>query len=224
MHETLGSVLRRYREEAGLSLERFEQLTKIPRSVLQHLESDNLEKLPGDFYIRKYLRLYAQYLKLKESKLVAKYEEQVEVGPAPTPQAPPQAQQRLIITPQLLKLGAIALIAVLIVGYLVLQVRNIFEEPFLIVTVPSEDLVITDNFIEIRGQAEKEADVYINNKQIFTDARGYFQTTLDLQQGINILRISAQKKHSQESIIFREILVQPPAVDSADTEAATQEQ
>ncbi len=208
MEETLGSILQRHREQAGFGVERFEQLTKIPRSVIANIESNAFDKLAGDFYVRKYIRLYAQYLQLNEAKLITRYEEQTGNTVQVTKQVVDQTQQRVLVTPHRLKLVAMSIIALVVVGYLVLQVGKIFQEPLLVVTVPVEDMVITDNFIEIRGQTEREAEVYINNKQIFADTRGYFQTTLDLQEGINIIRISAKKKHSQESVIFREILVQ----------------
>lgn len=208
--KTIGAILKEHRERAKMNIGAFSELTKISPKILMALEADDFKKLPGDFYIRKYIKVYAHYLKLKEQALLEVYEHQTFESPHKKKNTinNQQKETKVLLTPTFFKVFAIVSVAVIIVSYLVFQVSAIFDEPLLEVTTPAQDLIITETYIEIRGKTEKEALVMINGKEIFTDSNGFFITTLDLAEGINLITISAKKKHSKESIIYREILVQ----------------
>lgn len=208
--KTIGTILKEHRERAKMNIGAFSELTKISPKILMALEADDFKKLPGDFYIRKYIKVYAHYLKLKEQALLEVYEHQTFESPHKKKNTinNQQKETKVLLTPTFFKVFAIVSVAVIIVSYLVFQVSAIFDEPLLEVTTPAQDLIITETYIEIRGKTEKEALVMINGKEIFTDSNGFFITTLDLAEGINLITISAKKKHSKESIIYREILVQ----------------
>lgn len=68
-----GTDLKRYREALGISLDSISQETKIKVSHLQALESEDLESLPGTFFIRGFLKAYAACLKLKPEDVVEGY-------------------------------------------------------------------------------------------------------------------------------------------------------
>lgn len=68
-----GAELKRFREALGISLENISQETKIKVSHLQALESEDLESLPGPFFIRGFLKAYASCLKLNPEELVKGY-------------------------------------------------------------------------------------------------------------------------------------------------------
>lgn len=208
--KTIGTILKEHRERAKMHIGAFSELTKISPKIIMALEADDFKKLPGDFYIRKYIKVYAHYLKLKEGALLEVYEHQTFESPHKKKNITnnQQKETKVLLTPTFFKVLGIVSVAVIIVTYLIFQVSAIFEEPLLEVTTPSQDLIITETYIEIRGKTEKEALVMINGKEIFTDSNGFFMTTLDLAEGINLITISAKKKHSKESVIYREILVQ----------------
>ena len=108
----------------------------------------------------------------------------------------------------MVQIGLIILIILALVTYLGFEINKIFSPPDLVVINPVADVKITENFIEIKGQTEKEARVFINEKEVFIDSQGEFKATIDLQKGINYIKISAVKKHSRENIVFREVLVE----------------
>jgi len=66
-----GAVLRRRREELGLSLEDMAASTRIRKTYLQALEDENLQVLPGSTYVVGFLRIYAQQLSLPVGPLLA---------------------------------------------------------------------------------------------------------------------------------------------------------
>ncbi|HHZ04847.1 RodZ domain-containing protein [Acetomicrobium hydrogeniformans] len=62
----LGDILRRTREERGLSLEDVAKDTKIPRSHLLAIESGEMDRLPGRIFARFFIKEYLSYLGLSE--------------------------------------------------------------------------------------------------------------------------------------------------------------
>src|SRR6476619_7218880 len=70
----LGELLRRAREGRGLTLEQISQETKIPRRHLEEIEHDNLTVVPGGFYRRNEVRVYARAVNLDLSLALAQLE------------------------------------------------------------------------------------------------------------------------------------------------------
>jgi cytoskeletal protein RodZ len=70
----LGDLLRRSREQLGLSLEEVEALTHIKSSYLQALEAENFDILPNRVAARGFLRNYGPVLKLDVNHVLELYE------------------------------------------------------------------------------------------------------------------------------------------------------
>ena len=70
---TPGDELRRARDAQGLSLEDMSRLTKISLSKLTAIERNDLDKLPGDVYVRGFLRAYAREVDLDPEETVQRY-------------------------------------------------------------------------------------------------------------------------------------------------------
>jgi cytoskeleton protein RodZ len=69
----LGDQLRQARENKGLSLEQVEEVTHIRRAFLQALEEERFDALPGDVYVKGFLRNYARFLNLNPEEIMAAY-------------------------------------------------------------------------------------------------------------------------------------------------------
>jgi len=72
---SLGQELKRERELRGISLKEIASTTKISLRFLQALENDQLEVLPGKFFIKGILRAYAKSIGLEEESVLNKYYE-----------------------------------------------------------------------------------------------------------------------------------------------------
>ncbi len=73
--ETLGQYLRREREFRGITLEEISSVTRIPFRHLVNLEADALEALPGQTFIKGYIRAYSNHIGLDGEQVVLRYEE-----------------------------------------------------------------------------------------------------------------------------------------------------
>ena len=204
--ETLGQVFQRYRQAENLKINQVEKDTKISHKMLIALENDDYPRLPDDLYTKHLIKTYAKYLSLDYNKLLNLYE-QGKAQSGINPVINKEKKTRVYLTPKMAQIGVIILIILAVATYLGFEINKIFSPPDLVVTNPPTNVRIAENFIEIKGQTEKEARVFINEKEIFIDSQGEFKTTIDLQKGINYIKIAAVKKHSRENIVFREILV-----------------
>jgi len=207
-NETLGQVFQRYRQADKIKLEKIEQDLKISRKIIQALENDDFAILPDELYTRHIIKAYANYLSLDFNKLLVLYEKGLKDFKSDQEKKPKQKKMRIYLTPQGFRNGIIVLIIILLLSYLGWQINHIYTPPELIIYQPQEDLIIQENYIEIKGKTAKEARVFVNEKEIFADAMGEFAASIDLQNGLNIIKISAAKKNSKPNIVFREILVQ----------------
>jgi len=72
---TLGKYLRHAREARGIDLRDAAQQTRIGINYLKALEEDNFAKLPGEVFVKGFLRNYAKFLRLEEAEVMNKYGE-----------------------------------------------------------------------------------------------------------------------------------------------------
>jgi cytoskeletal protein RodZ len=71
--ESIGSRLKKARQEKNLTLEEIQKKTKIHPRVLKALEEDRPEQILGLTYIKGFLKTYADYLGLDGPSLVKEY-------------------------------------------------------------------------------------------------------------------------------------------------------
>ncbi|MFO0692302.1 MAG: helix-turn-helix domain-containing protein [Polyangiales bacterium] len=95
--ESIGQYLRRERELRQVSLEELAQTTRIPLKSLLHIEEDRLDSLPGEVFVRGFLRSYAVALGIEPDLVLARYGtgRPVDTAPAPiTALTPPERGRR----------------------------------------------------------------------------------------------------------------------------------
>lgn len=78
---TLGSKLRDARIEKGYTLNTLQQMTKIQKKYLVAIEEGKFSELPGNFYIRAFVKQYADVVGLNGDELLKEYKDEIEVYP-----------------------------------------------------------------------------------------------------------------------------------------------
>jgi cytoskeletal protein RodZ len=71
--QELGELLREARLEKGMSLEEVENLTKIRKRYLQAIEEGDYKVLPGPFYVRAFVKSYADTVGLDSEQVLRIY-------------------------------------------------------------------------------------------------------------------------------------------------------
>lgn len=114
--EPLGAWLRRERETRNVSLEEIADLTRIPMQTLERIEEGRFTELPGEVFVKGFLRAYARSLGVRPDDVLARYGTEVrlrEVQPvALRPSMPtPERNQRFGLAIALVVFGILATLA-----------------------------------------------------------------------------------------------------------------
>ncbi len=72
--QTPGAVLRKAREDRGLSLRELASITRISPTHVACLEGDEYEAIPGEVFVRGFLRNCARELNLNPEEIIGHYE------------------------------------------------------------------------------------------------------------------------------------------------------
>ena len=71
--ETVGTTLRQRREKKRQTLAEVSRVTRIPVGTLESIEADHFDDLPGEVFVKGFLKSYAQTLGLVPDEIVARY-------------------------------------------------------------------------------------------------------------------------------------------------------
>jgi len=80
---SIGETLRRERLRRNLELDRISTDLKISAKLLEAMEADRFDKLPGGVFTRSFVRQYANYLGLDEQEIAASLQRMLEPEPVP---------------------------------------------------------------------------------------------------------------------------------------------
>jgi cytoskeleton protein RodZ len=127
MVDGVGEFLRRERELRYISLDDVAERTKISRRYLEAIEAGQYDRLPGETFVRGFIRSYAQSVGLDPEETLLLYNQSRLVHGAPPPRTErPFAVRRAWHERALLGL---LLAGVLIVGGVLVSVMGIAEGP-----------------------------------------------------------------------------------------------
>lgn len=71
--ESIGKYLKKRREQRAMSVEEVSRATRIPIASLERLENDHFDDLPGEVFVRGFLRAYARAVSLPVDEVLAMY-------------------------------------------------------------------------------------------------------------------------------------------------------
>ncbi len=109
---TLGETLRKQRKARGISLVEVAEHTKIGKRYLEALENGEFNQLPGETYIRGFLRAYAKYLELDDELLSRQYLDQRQQDTERSENSPDRGREKDSVNPSVWS----ALVAILVLA------------------------------------------------------------------------------------------------------------
>ena len=71
--EPVGQYLRRQREARRMSLEEVARATRVPLASMERIESGQFDELPGEVFVRGFLRSYARAVEISGDEVLARY-------------------------------------------------------------------------------------------------------------------------------------------------------
>ena len=135
---SIGETLRQERLRQGLDLEQIAELTKITPQMLEAIESDDFDRLPGSFFARSFVRQYARALGLDEEEFESELRrvagfghpaaEEAQQAAAPMPEvvARPQPVPSARLSPSRQSLGS--LVAFLLIAVACTTIYNLWQK------------------------------------------------------------------------------------------------
>jgi cytoskeletal protein RodZ len=198
--EGLGEKLAKKRISLGLDYKDIDKAIRVRAKHIEAIENGRYDTLPPDVYVRGFVRSYANFLKLDPSKVMKLYErergliENVRKAKAGTPIVKTSGASQVIITPKTVTIGTIALAALSILFYIGWQVIILTAPPKLTITNPGDNVNIDGNAVSVEGKTDTGATLYINDVEVGIDQGGEFKENINLQSGVNIIKVRAQNK------------------------------
>jgi cytoskeletal protein RodZ len=206
--KTTGQILHAARIDKKLDVEDVSRITRIRPQFIKALEADNYGDLPSATTTRGFIRNYAKFLGLNPEHLLAIFRRdfienrQGQIVPrgVAEPVNPPS-----LWTPKTTIIAVVTLIFTVFGSYLFYQYRLLTGPPSLSVTSPSGDISLAQATVEVVGQTNPEAAVYVNGQLISLDKGGKFFFRLPLQPGPNQISVTAVAKSGRQSTISRSV-------------------
>ena len=96
----IGEILKKTREEQGISLDEVAEATKIRSKYLRALEEEQFDALPGDVYAKGFATAYLKYLGIKDRPDVLEVMKPKVKEPEKPVQEEPETPHKLAVTPK----------------------------------------------------------------------------------------------------------------------------
>lgn len=217
--QSLGEKLRKIRESNFYTTKRLAKNLLIHEKYVKAIENNCYENLPDKMSTKNFIGSYAKFFKKDPSPYLNQYfEETKKNGITPiTPiktriQKPVNNGFKFWATSNLAKNLLIAFLILAFISYIGLEIKKIITAPELILSAPQDEQIVKMPIIKVVGKTEKEAKLKINGEIVMPHSDGSFDVELDLQKGLNLIKISAAKKYSKENIIYRKIIFEEAVV------------
>lgn len=198
------------RERQGISQTEMSRKLRLSVDHIIALEECRFDDLPfARIYQKNVIKKYLQVLGIDPKNYLDQfiYEEVKGAIDSDEPVSTTKTNTRNFNFPFLTRIFGVFLILAIFGGYFGMQIKRIIDPPLLVIHSPDKDSPLYDRAVTITGQADKEAQVFINGKAVMSNEQGEFTESLSLETGVNEVIISAKKKHGKTRQETRYIMV-----------------
>jgi len=181
---TVGQILKKQRENKGLTLFDIEKQIKIREKYLKAVEEDNWDFFSSKIYIIGILKNYSRLLDLDQKKVLAffrrDYSRREEI------KFKKRVSLSYLTSESKLVFKIITIIGFLgIIMYFGYQLKLYFLPPEITIISPKTANFTTETKIKIIGKAEKDTMVLINGEREYANKDGEVEYDLFLKEGNN---------------------------------------
>ena len=107
-----------------------------------------------------------------------------------------------------IRTAIIALLALIVVGYTLYEVKELVSGPSITVYSPHNGETVSTSSLEISGIAKNITDISLDDRSIFIDEKGNFKEELLLSPGYNAITIAAHDRFGSETQKTLEVIYQ----------------
>ncbi len=209
-HKDFKTILTEALELRNCTHEKLAQLTGISGHYLIAIENLEITKLPAAPYVRGYLKKIAAALHLNFEDLWKMYEKELTFKSSGAHDRLPT--NRFAIQPINKKYWVFGAIGIILLVYLILNLRTFFGAPLLTIANPVEPTSASPvSVITLAGTINPKDKLTINGEETLGDDNGAFEKNYNLQPGLNTIEFKVQRLLGKENVIIRNVLYEPPA-------------
>src|SRR3989338_2881838 len=160
--QTLGEYLRKVRLGAEVSLEEVSQKTRINAKYLRAIEDGAYADISiGEIFLLNFIRAYGAFLGVNIEKIVAQHHAEKHVMEWRLQHRPLGVKRTFslidfVMNPNFLRFSALTFVLLALLSYFGYQAFLSSAKPDLIISYPTDNLVVTKPRIMVRGETEPE--------------------------------------------------------------------
>ena len=107
-----------------------------------------------------------------------------------------------------MKVFTVFAVFILLFFYIGVEVKNRYNKPELFVYSPFDNYNTENKDIAIKGKTVKNTNVNINGDFVLLDQFGNFSKDILLNEGLNVIRITAAKDNGEENVVVKRIILE----------------
>lgn len=197
---SVGEILKKTREEQGLTLKQIEKEIKIREKFLKAIEENDWLNFSSKIYIEGIIRNYSNLLGLDEKKMQAFFRREYERKEEIKFKRKVASKYLTPETKKIISFG-LTLVFVFFISYFAYQLKLYLSPPKITILQPRETLFKRIDRIKILGKTEREATVTIFGERIYQNKDGVFEFKLPLKKGKNELVIEVVGANGKKSVL-----------------------
>ncbi len=204
---TVGQILKEARLKKKISLIKLENLTKIKRDFIVLIEKNDWNNLPEYPVVSGFVKNLSAALDLSSQNTVALLRrdyppKKLNINPKP------DAVSKFTWSPKLtFAIGILGLI-VIVLSYLGLEYLKFIKPPELLITSPTENELILQNTVRIKGSTTTDASLIVNNQPIILDQDGHFDTIIEVNKDTKEIKFVSRSRSGKVTEVTKSIVVE----------------
>jgi hypothetical protein len=108
----------------------------------------------------------------------------------------------------IVKLAVLAIGLIFIIVYISFQARFLISGPQIVLTDRADHLQ-NERQVYLSGEAFNISHLWLNNRQIYTDAQGKFKEPLILENGYTVAVLKAEDRYGRETKVSQSFVYAP---------------
>lgn len=198
--ETIGDLIKQKRTKKRYSRKRLESVTRIKKEFIEAIEHEQWGDLPEFPVIAGFVKTIAKVLLIDEKRAAALLRrdyppKKLRVNPKP------DISEGFRWSPKLTFIVSVALVLVVVLGYLTNQYLAFTSPPNLRIFQPIEGEIVVERNLKVIGETDTDAVVRVNNQPTIVDQDGKFETELEISDASTEVEIVAISRAGKETIV-----------------------
>ena len=202
----IGEVIKKERLKKKISVSRLSEITKIRREFIIAIEKGDWASLPEFPVVMGFAKNIAEALDIGVGKVAALLKRDyppraLNINPKP------DVAKAFVWSPKLTFFVGIAVVTVILFGYLIYQYVRFVSPPELYVDSPQDGQMVAERQIVVKGRTDLEASVKVNNQPVVTGDDGQFEAEIEVSEATSEVIVVARSRSGKETVINRGISV-----------------